>query len=138
MVPLNVNCYNYFSQKLNSIFPLKWLIFTNVMKKGAHNLKFSLFNEKIAKQNFFHLEIYNADTMSLQYTCRHKPSIFARQTEPPLWRPSLRYAANEPPLYSTTFLKSWFLCVMKNVNYFVILQIVMIRNKLPENKKANT
>ena len=63
--------------------------------------------------------------------CRHEPPRFARQTEPPLFRPSLRYAVNEPPPYSTAFYKSWFLCVKKNFNKFfdaVDLLIVMIRN----------
>ena len=36
---------------------------------------------------------------------RHEPPIFARQTEPPPCSKSLRYAVNEPPLYSTAFSK---------------------------------
>ena len=65
--------------------------------------------------------------------CRPEPPRFARQTEPLLSRPSLRYAdrastmqtvpalcrlclryaVNEPPPYSTACFKTWFLCVMK-------------------------
>ena len=33
-------------------------------------------------------------------------------------RPCLCYAVNEPPLYSTAYFKSWFLCVMKHLNNF--------------------
>ena len=51
--------------------------------------------------------------------CRHEPPRFARQTEPPLCRPHLRYAVNEPPPYNTAFFKSWFLFVTKNVNNFI-------------------
>ena len=47
------------------------------------------------------------DAMSLCYA-DIEPPRFARQTEPPLCRQSLRYAVNEPPPYSTAFFKSWF------------------------------
>ena len=58
--------------------------------------------------------------------CRIEPARFSLQTEPPLCRPSLRYAYREAVLcskraasqYSTAFLKSRFLCVMKNFNFF--------------------
>ena len=54
--------------------------------------------------------------------CRHEPPRFARQTAPPLCRPCLRYAVNEPPPYSIAFYKSWFLCVIKNVNNFFLIR----------------
>ena len=39
---------------------------------------------------------------------------------------SLRYAENEPPPHSTAFLKSWFLCLMKNFERYYLLKNVMI------------
>jgi len=78
-----------------------------------------------------------SDAMSLRYA-DIEPPRFARQTEPPLCRPSLHYAdqastmqtkpppcrsclcyaVNEPSPYSTYIFKSWFLCVIKNVHIF--------------------
>ena len=68
--------------------------------------------------------------------CRHEPPKFARQTEPPLCRPSFRYSVNEPPPYNTAFFKSLFLCVIKNFNTFLYTTLLVIISHLRETSHA--
>ena len=75
------------------------------------------------------------EAMSLLYADTILPDlpgkpISTMQTKPTICRPCLRYAVNEPPLYSTSFYKSWFLCVMKNFNIFFWRSLIRILLKI--------
>ena len=53
--------------------------------------------------------------------CRHKPPVFARQTEPPLCRKSLCYTVNEPPLHRRVSLKLLVFACSKQFFFFEIV-----------------